>query len=123
MANYAQFITRFAYLNEPFGMELALRKFELTEEQLESIVGRYVRGKRKGLLKGKIVWTKCVKGGWVKTGPYDFDAMRACGYIAKPGHCSEFHLADSWTGESIKWNRDNFIKFEGVSNGKGCNTN
>ena len=97
--NYAQFISRFAYLSEDFGHDLTMRKFNLSEEQLEQIVGKYVRGKRKGLLKGKITWTKCVKGGWVKTGPYDHDAMRACGYVQPVGECKDFQLVDNWTGE------------------------
>ena len=97
--NYAQFISRFAYLSEDFGRDLAMRKFSLSAEQLEQIVGRYSRGKRKGLLRGKIVWTKCVRGGWVKTGPYDQDAMRACGYVQPVGKCKDFQLVDSWTNE------------------------
>lgn len=104
--NYAIFQGRSAYLSEDFGKELAMKKFNLSEAQLEQIVGRYVRGKRKGLLKGKIVWTKCTKGGWVKTGPYDWDAERACGYVQPVGKCKDFQLVDSWTDEIIRWRRN-----------------
>lgn len=89
--NYAQFVSKYAYLSEDFGRDLAMRKFDLTEKQLKQIVGRYIRGKRKGLLKGKIIWTKCVKGGWVKTGSYDWDAGRACGYVAKKENAMIFN--------------------------------
>ena len=44
---------------------------------------RYVKGKRKGQLKGFLRWQKVSKGGWVKTGPYDSDGMRASGYVER----------------------------------------
>lgn len=108
--NYAQFRSSFAYLSEDFGKELAMRKFDLTEEMLEVIVGRYVRGKRKGCLKGKIIWTKCITGGWVKTGPYDFEIGQAQGYVQSKGKCQDFQLVDSWTEEPIRWNRTEIEK-------------
>jgi len=104
--NYAVFTEGYAYLSEDFGKQLAMKKFNLSEKQLEQVVGRYIKGKRKGLLKGKIIWTKCTKGGWVKTGPYDWDVEQACGYIAQPGKCNNFSLVDGWTGEPYHWNRD-----------------
>ena len=100
--NRATFQSKFAYLSGNFGKELAMKKLNCSEEELEKIVGQYVKGKRKGLLKGKIVWRKCIKGGWVKTGPYDFDAERATGYVAVPNRCDEFAIVDSWTGDVIK---------------------
>ena len=106
MPNYAVFVDRYAYLSEDFGRDLAMRKFGLCENQLEQIVGRYIKGKRKGKLKGKIVWTKCIKGGWVKTGPYDWDVGQACGYVASPGKCDNYILVDAWTSEPIYWNKD-----------------
>lgn len=108
--NYAQFRDGYAYLSEDFGKELAMKKFNLTEEMLEIIAGRYVRGKRKGLLKGMIVWTKCIKGGWVKTGPYDFEAGRAQGFVQTKGECKDFQLVDSWTREPLRWNRTEIEK-------------
>ena len=104
--NRATIVDRFAYLSEDFGKELAMKKFNLTVEDLEQIVGRYVKGKRKGLLRGKICWVKCIKGGWVKTGPYDHEAQRANGYVESPGRCSNFNLYDAWTDELIRWSRD-----------------
>jgi hypothetical protein len=95
--NYAQFKESFAYLSDDFGKKLAMRKFDLTEEELERVVGRYVRGKRKGQLKGMIIWTKCIKGGWVRTGPYDHEQMRAQGYVAQKNRCQDFKLVDAWT--------------------------
>lgn len=107
--NRAIFQSRFAYLSEDFGEELAMKKFNLTEDQLLQIVGIYVKGQRRGLLRGKIIWTKCTKGGWVKTGPYDWETGRACGYVCPPGKCSDFQLVDSWTGEPYHWTRSELV--------------
>lgn len=100
--NRAIFQNKFAYLSGGFGRDLAMKKLDCSEEELEEIVGRYVKGKRKGCLKGKIIWTKCIKGGWVKTGPYDHEAGRATGYVASPGRCGDFAIVDAWTGETIR---------------------
>lgn len=100
--NRAVFQSKFAYLSEDFGKELAMKKLNCSEEELEKIVGRYVKGKRKGLLKGKIIWRKCTRGGWVKACPYDHETMRATGYVAVPGRCSNFAIVDSWTGQTIR---------------------
>lgn len=81
-----------SYLSSPFGLELACKKFDTTPEEIEKLVGRYSRGKRKGELRGAITWYKVVKGGWVKTGPYDFEQMRGQGFVAKPGVCFGFQL-------------------------------
>lgn len=53
-----------------------------------------------------IVWTKCIKGGWVKTGSYDHEQMRAQGYVAQKGRCSDFQLVDAWTSEPICWSKE-----------------
>lgn len=89
-----------AYLSTDFGRDLALKKFNLSLEQLTEIVGVYKKGKRKGMLKGKLVWNKVTKGGWVRTGAYDWDVMQAQGFIAKPGVCFGFAIVDDW---SEKW--------------------
>ena len=58
-----------AFLNSDFGLQLAMKKFEKTEAEIEEIVGRYVRGKRKGELRGILKWQKVERGGWIKTAP------------------------------------------------------
>jgi hypothetical protein len=58
----ADFFTRSAYLSSDFGESFARKYFG--EEVLKDLP-RYVRGKRKGLLKGKVAWTRCTRGGWV----------------------------------------------------------
>ena len=98
--NYAETQPKVAYLSSDFGVELACKKFGFTPEQLEEKVGRYVRGPRKGLLKGSITWHKVVRGGWVKTGAYDHDEQRAHGFVAKLGVAFAFTLEDA-QGELI----------------------
>lgn len=44
--------------------ELAQRWLGLTPEQIEARVGRFTRGKRKGKLRGWIVFRSCIQGGW-----------------------------------------------------------
>lgn len=74
-----------ADISSDFGRDYAMRVFSLTFDQLEAIVGRYTKGKRKGQLRGRLSWYRVVKGGWVKTGRYDFDGGGASGFVAKPG--------------------------------------
>lgn len=82
---YAEIRSHSAWLSQDFGRDYAMRIFDLTEEELEEKVGRFVRGKRKGELKGKIIWQHATRGGWVKTGSYNQDQMRGSGYVVKPG--------------------------------------
>jgi hypothetical protein len=92
-------VNRYSYtekccnLSNAFGLELAIKKFNVTEEELAKLVGRFKRGPRKGLLKGKISWLKITKGGWVKTGSYDFDEMKANGFVFRMiGFCFGFRI-------------------------------
>lgn len=62
---YTNVLQKQAWLSDSFGVELALKKLNLTNEKLESIVGRYTRGQRKGQLRGQLVWFKVEAGGWV----------------------------------------------------------
>ena len=39
------------------------------------------KAKRSEKPKGSIVWKKVFKGGWVRTGSYDFDSGTADGYV------------------------------------------
>jgi hypothetical protein len=66
MVNRAEFSTRDAFLFTDFGEEMARRYFP--EEKIESL-GRFVRGKHKGRLRGKITWVKVTRGGWVQVYP------------------------------------------------------
>lgn len=79
MTNYAQCTTRTAWLSTEFGESWARKLFGDT---IIDNLPRYLRGKRKGLIKGQIEWTKCTKGGWVKTGPYD---EQATGHVQARG--------------------------------------
>lgn len=51
-----------SWLSTEFGESYARRTFG---NEIVDTLPRYVKGKRKGQLKGKIVWRKVVKGGWV----------------------------------------------------------
>ena len=75
---------RSTWLSSDWGCAYAMKVFDITLEELEAKVGRYVRGKRKGQLRGLMTWMKTTKGGWVKTGRYDQEAMQGCGFVAGP---------------------------------------
>jgi hypothetical protein len=89
------------WLSTPFGADYACKVFGLTPAELEALVGRYVRGKRKGELRGSIAWSKITRGGWVKTGAYDFDENRACGFVVRPG-LTYGHALFNGAGEQVK---------------------
>ena len=74
MTNYADIQTREAWLSSDFGEQMARRYFG--DEAVDSMP-RYVRGKRKGLLKGQIQWRKVESGGWVS----DKSATNGRGYV------------------------------------------
>jgi len=71
---------RGGYMSSEFVEGMARRYFG---DEIVDALPRYVRGKRKGQLKGFLQWQKVLKGGWVKTGPYDHDGMRASGYVER----------------------------------------
>lgn len=64
MTNYAQIEIRTAYLSTEFGEEIARKWFG--DESVDSLPC-YVRGPRKGKIKGAVTWSKVVRGGWVRT--------------------------------------------------------
>ena len=59
-----------AYISGEFGESMARRYFG---DEIVDAMPRYVRGNRKGQFKGQLVWTKVIRGGWVRTGAYDGD--------------------------------------------------
>jgi hypothetical protein len=64
--NYAKIETRVAYIaDSKFAMSLCESYLGLNREIVEGLVGRYLRGKRKGLLRGFIEYSFCTHGGWV----------------------------------------------------------
>ena len=65
MGHKAKFEYRTAYLSGEFGESMARRYFG---DEIVDSLPRYVRGKRKGLLKGQIKWSKVTNGGFVITG-------------------------------------------------------
>lgn len=95
--NYAQFSSHNTYLSNEFGRDFAMRTFNMTLEDLQKLVGVKTRGKRKGMLRGYIFWKKCIKGGWVKTGKYDFDTMQAHGHVQMPGMVAVCLTDDKFT--------------------------
>jgi hypothetical protein len=71
---------RNGYMSSEFIEGMARRYFGDT---VVDALPRYVKGKRKGQLKGFLRWQKVSRGGWVKTGPYDSDGMTASGYVER----------------------------------------
>jgi hypothetical protein len=67
MTNYAQIDNRDAYLSTDFGEEIARKWFG--DESVDALP-RYVRGPRKGKIKGAVTWTKVLRGGWVRGAGY-----------------------------------------------------
>ena len=65
MTTRANIVRHTATLSEDFGLTYACRVFKKSEAELEAKVGRYVRGIRKGKLKGVLVWYKAISGGWL----------------------------------------------------------
>jgi hypothetical protein len=61
----AQFEVRSANLATEFGESYARRLFG--DDAVDQLP-RYVRGPKKGKPKGRVVWKKCVRGGWVGQG-------------------------------------------------------
>jgi len=88
--NYCEFEWKFAGLNTDFGRELAQLWFGLDNYMIESLVGRYTRGKRKGQLRGSIRWQKATRGGW----------SRGKGVVL-PGTVRRAAIVDSFNGNTI----------------------
>ena len=64
MTNYHVTRQHEADLDTAFGMDLAISKLQLNQTEIEALLGRYVKGKNKGKLKGCLVWLKTTEGGW-----------------------------------------------------------
>lgn len=94
---YVQLRYLSAFLNTDFGLQLACRKLGKTPEEIEAVVGRYTRGKRKGQLRGKLTWAKVEQGGWVRQGYYDHDARQANGWVCRAvGLTFNYAIVDAW---------------------------
>ena len=95
-SNHAQFRCKQAYLSGEFGESMARRYFG---DELVDAMPRYVRGKRKGLLKGQIVWRKVERGGFVITALNEGDGPS--GYVERRvGKVIEARL------EHCEWGRE-----------------
>jgi len=71
---YARFVVRNAWMSQEFGVSYATKLFGA--EAVASLP-RISRGKRKGLIKGILVWKKCDVGGWAHS--------YIGGYVQYPG--------------------------------------
>ena len=80
---YVGIVQRSAWLNTEFGLSLACKKLNKTPEEIEALVGRYTKGKRKGDLRGQLIWWSVIQPGWVRRGFYDHDAMQAKAALAR----------------------------------------
>jgi hypothetical protein len=77
-------------LNCHVGRSMAQCLLGLDNDMIEAIVGRYLRGKRVGQLRGAISWLRCNHGGWV----------RGKG-LQRRGFAGEVAIADSFTHQTI----------------------
>lgn len=85
MVQYAKFETKFAPLNEEFGLKLATQYFG--QEVIDQLP-RYVRGPKKGQIKAWLGWYKVAEGGW----------SRGMGGVLKPGVARAW-ITGAWQGE------------------------
>ncbi len=70
--NYAIREKKSAPLCTDFTREFLTRHFgQQAADAIYEAAPKYKRGPNKGAPKGWAVWTKCTKGGWVRTGSYD----------------------------------------------------
>lgn len=84
--NYAIREKKDAQLSTDFGRQLVTRYFgQQAADAIYEVAPKYKRGPKKGQPKGWVMWTKCTKGGWVRTGSYDHDSARGQGYVMAPG--------------------------------------
>lgn len=89
MTNYAQIDSRTAYLSTDFGEDIARKWFG--DESIDSLP-RYVRGPRKGKIKGAVTWTKILRGGWVRVSR-ETASGDSTGYVeTRVGHIFERKL-------------------------------
>lgn len=88
---YCRTIMHESWLSTEFGHDFALRITGMTEEQLEQLVGRNSKGKRKGLLKGQIRWEKVLIGGWRRLGYGEGN-----GYVVAPNTIVYVEIDDPW---------------------------
>ena len=75
--NYAEYYCRQGWMSNDFIENFARRYFG--DEVVDSLP-RYVRGKRKGQIKGMLQWSKVAKQGWCRTGGRDNDGY-ATGFV------------------------------------------
>jgi hypothetical protein len=69
---WAQVSVQHAYLNTIFGLNLAMKKFNVSETELERVVGRYgSKSKYNGTLKCYLTWFRVDKPGFCPTGYRD----------------------------------------------------
>lgn len=80
MTNYAEFAFRDAPLSSDFGVEFARSYFPA---ELLDTLPRYVRGPKKGKLKGSVEWQRCTRGGWVRRGTNGGYVCNAVGRIVE----------------------------------------
>lgn len=64
---YARTETKSAFMSGDFAVSYATRLFGA---ETVANLPRISRGKRKGLVKGMLSWTKCIVGGWQRSGAF-----------------------------------------------------
>lgn len=97
MTNYAEFALRDAPLSSDFGLNFARSYFSA---EIIDAMPRYVRGPKKGKIKGSVEWERCTRGGWVRgQGQGEGYVCNAVGKIVEvrlrgPGiYCARYGMA------------------------------
>lgn len=107
----ATFEIKSAFLFTDFGVQFAQRHF--TAEEIAQLGVYGPRSKHAGKPKGKIVWTKVISGGWVRTsrGTASGDAQ---GYVENRVGAAiriELHTAEfNQQSECVVQNHKSFLK-------------
>lgn len=96
---YAQYETKCAPLNEPFGQELAAKWFG---PEILPQLPLYVRGPKKGQIKAWLCWYKVSVGGWSR----QVGGPGSGGGVLKPG------VSRAWISATYAGTEDQSVRLE-----------
>jgi len=100
----AELVFHFGYCSDEFIAKLACRWFGITSSELEKTVGRYVKGKFAGAIRGKLTWYKCIKEGFLPK-----SEINSIPRIVKANTTLGYKLVDAWTDTPYEICLENYI--------------
>jgi hypothetical protein len=109
MTVYARYETKSAPLSSDFARSFVERRFG-NADLIYSLLPKFTRGPRKGLVKGYVTWIKCDRGGWARLNgalgqvlvPGTHDVQICVSSDASRGFEERSHHASNLTDE--QWN-------------------